>query len=234
MARTVAGLAEGTRIADFISLGVISKVFPVETIREILAQTGRASRREQDLPAQVMVYYVIALALYMQVSCREVLRCLTEGLRWLHLPGGDRPATGKSGISQARTRLGEEPVRRLHDAVVRPVAEPRTKGAWYRRWRLASLVKLRGLHMPLVASRRFRFHLLTCSILTCSAAHRAARRPLTTAHARALEPLSAPRITLNSKIGNVARGRCAILAFYYTIIFLICQATSCPFSRRRT
>ena len=86
-----------------------------------------------------MVYYVIALALYMQVSCREVLRCLMEGLRWLNLPGGDKPATGKSGISQARTRLGEEPVRRLHDAVVRPVAQERTKGAWYRRWRLASL-----------------------------------------------------------------------------------------------
>ena len=139
MARTVAGLPEGTRITDFISLGVIGKVFPVETIREILAQTGRASRRQRDLPAHVMVYYVIALALYMQVSCREVLRCLTEGLRWLNLPGGDKPATGKSGISQARTRLGEEPVRRLHDAVVRPVAEPGTKGAWYRRWRLASL-----------------------------------------------------------------------------------------------
>ena len=93
MARTVAGLPEGTRITDFVSLGVISKVFPVETIREILTQTGRASRRQRDLPAHVMVYYVIALALYMQVSCREVLRCLTEGLRWLNLPGGDKPAT---------------------------------------------------------------------------------------------------------------------------------------------
>ena len=139
MARTAAGLPEGTRITDFISLGVISDVFPVETVREVLAQTGRGSRRERDLPAHVMVYYVIALALYMQASCREVLRCLMEGLRWLNLPGGEKPVTGKSGISQARTRLGEEPVRRLHDAVVRPVAEPRTKGAWYRRWRLASL-----------------------------------------------------------------------------------------------
>ena len=133
MARTVAGLPEGTRITDFISLGVIGKVFPVETVQRVLAETGRGSRRQRELPAHVMVYYVIALALYMQVSCREVLRCLTEGLRWLNLPGSDKPATGKSGISQARTRLGEEPVRRLHDAVVRPVAEPRTKGAWYRR-----------------------------------------------------------------------------------------------------
>ena len=34
-------------------------------------------------PAQVIVYYVIALTLYMQVSYREVLRCLLEGVKWL-------------------------------------------------------------------------------------------------------------------------------------------------------
>jgi hypothetical protein len=99
MARTAAGLPEGARIADFISLGVISDVFPLQTIREVLAQTGRASRRQRELPAHVMVYYAIALALYMQVSCREVLRCLMEGLRWLNLPGSEKPVTGKSGIS---------------------------------------------------------------------------------------------------------------------------------------
>ncbi len=46
---------------------------------------------------------------------------------------------GKSGISQARTRLGEAPLRRLAEQVVRPIATPATKGAWYRAWRLVSL-----------------------------------------------------------------------------------------------
>ena len=46
---------------------------------------------------------------------------------------------GKSGISQARTRLGWEPVRQLHDEVVRPIAHPSSKGAWHRGWRLVSL-----------------------------------------------------------------------------------------------
>lgn len=39
--------------------------------------------RERALPAHVVVYYVIALSLYMQVSCRELLRCLLEGVEWL-------------------------------------------------------------------------------------------------------------------------------------------------------
>ena len=46
---------------------------------------------------------------------------------------------GKSGISQARTRLGAEPLHRLHDQVVRPVATRATRGAWYRQWHLVSL-----------------------------------------------------------------------------------------------
>jgi hypothetical protein len=139
MARTVAALPEGTRITDFISLGVITKTFPVEGVQAVLAATGRASVRQRDLPAHVMVYYEIALALFMQVSCREVLRCLLEGVKWMKLPGSEKRVTGKSGISQARTRLGPEPVRRLHDALVRPIAGPQTKGAYYRRWKLASL-----------------------------------------------------------------------------------------------
>ena len=139
MARTVAGLPEGTRITDFISLGVVAKTFPMLTVREILSTTGKASLRERDLPAHVVMYYVIALGLYMQCSYREVLRCLLEGLQWLTDPLAELKVAGKSGISQARTRLGVEPVRQLHDAVVAPIAVPTTRGAWYREWRLVSL-----------------------------------------------------------------------------------------------
>jgi hypothetical protein len=108
-------------------------------VREILAVTGKTSLRERDLPAHVLMYYVIALGLYMQCSYREVLRCLLEGLQWLTEPLAGLKIAGKSGISQARTRLGVEPVRQLHDAVVTPIAVPTTKGAWYREWRLVSL-----------------------------------------------------------------------------------------------
>jgi len=76
--------------------------------------------------------------LYMQSSCREVLRCLLEGVQWLQ-PLAKVKVTGKSGISQARTRLGWEPLRQLHDEVVRPIATPTTRGAWYRGWRLVSI-----------------------------------------------------------------------------------------------
>lgn len=139
MARTVAELPIGTRITDFISVGVLTKTFPSTAIDAVLRDTGKASIRQRDMPAPVVVYYVIALALYMQSSYREVLRCLLEGIEWLLGPGATIKVTGKSGISQARTRLGWEPIRQLHDQVVKPIAVESTKGAWYRRWRLVSL-----------------------------------------------------------------------------------------------
>jgi Insertion element 4 transposase N-terminal/Transposase DDE domain len=138
MARVPAGLPAGVRLSDHISLGVIARTFPIGEVRQVLAETGRASERQRDLPAHVMVYYAIALALYAGSGTREVLRCLLEGLRWLWGAEAVRVA-GKSGISQARTRLGEAPLRRLHERLVRPVATPATRGAWYRAWRLVSL-----------------------------------------------------------------------------------------------
>jgi hypothetical protein len=139
MSRTVASLPAGSRITDYISLGVVAKTFPLEKIRASLTATRKESVRERDLPAHVVMYYVIALALYMQSSYREVLRCLLEGIQWLVEPGAGINVAGNSGISQARTRLGWEPVRQLHDDVVRPVAVAATKGAWYRAWRLISV-----------------------------------------------------------------------------------------------
>lgn len=139
MARTVAELPPGARITDYISLGVITKTFPDSVIGSVLARTGKASVRQRDLPAQVVVYYVIALALYMQSSYREVLRCLLEGVQWLRDPSSGVRVAGKSGISQARTRLSWEPVQQLHDELVKPIAVPGTRGAWYRTWRLVSV-----------------------------------------------------------------------------------------------
>jgi hypothetical protein len=139
MARTVASLPPGSRITDYVSLGVVAKFFPRAKVDAVLKQTERTSVRERDLPAHVVVYYVIALALYMRSSYREVLRCLLEGVQWLLDPSASIKVAGKSGISQARSRLGPEPVKALYETVVAPIAQRQTRGAWFRQWRLMSL-----------------------------------------------------------------------------------------------
>ncbi len=110
MARTAAKLMDGTRITDHISLGVVAKTFPRALVEDVLKRTGKTSDRQRDLPAHVVVYYVIALALYMQVSYREVLRTLLEGVQWLSGKAVEPKVAVRSSISQARIRLGWEEI----------------------------------------------------------------------------------------------------------------------------
>lgn len=143
MARTKDVLPEGVRISDHISLGVIAKTFPKEKVKEILTRCGKLSKRERDLPSHVVVYYVIALALYMNVSYKQVLRLLLEGVKWILGPDARVKVTGTSGISQARERIGSEVMENLHDEVVAPIAvrskTRTTRGAWYGKWRIVSI-----------------------------------------------------------------------------------------------
>jgi len=139
MARTAAGLPAGSRVTDFISIGVLAARYPRDLVDRVLAETGRGSQRQRQLPAHVVVYYVIALALFMSVSYGEVLQCLLEGLSWLGLPPNRVRTTGRSGISQARARLGPEPMRRIFETVAKPIGTKKTRGAFYREWRVVAI-----------------------------------------------------------------------------------------------
>ncbi len=139
MARTPARLPSGTRISDHVTLGVLTATVPAGLIDAVLADTGRQSRRQRQLPARLVVYYVMALALYAQASYGEVLRCLLEGVRWLRLAGTGPARAGKSAITRARARLGPTPLKELFARVARPLAAADTPGAWYRGYRLVSL-----------------------------------------------------------------------------------------------
>ena len=139
MAGKAACLPKGTRISDYVTLGVLTATVPGELIDAVLSDTGKQSRRYRQLPARLVVYYVMALVLFAQASYGEVLRCLLEGVRWLRLKGDASALAGKSAITKARIRLGIAPMRELFERVARPLAEPGLPGAWYRGRRLVSL-----------------------------------------------------------------------------------------------
>jgi hypothetical protein len=126
------------RLTDLITLGALVKNIPLEMVRRSLEVTGRQSQRERDLPAHLMMYYVVALGLYRSEETREVLRLLLEGgralLGWAQIKPATRPA-----ITRARQRLGLDPVRHLYQEVVGPIATEQTQGAWYRKWRTVAL-----------------------------------------------------------------------------------------------
>jgi hypothetical protein len=139
MVRKATRLPNGTRISDQVSLGVLTATVPAALVDAVLAETGRQSQRQRQLPARLVVYYVMALALYAQSSYGEVLRGLLEGVRWLRLGGAELAVATKSAVTRARVRLGAAPVRVLFERLARPFATPGVPGAWYRGCRLVSL-----------------------------------------------------------------------------------------------
>jgi hypothetical protein len=131
--------AEG-RLTDWISIGVLASSVPRDAVDEAIAGAGRGARRSDGkLPPHVMAYFAMAMALFPDDDYEEVAARLSETLVswgcWDESWGV--PTSG--GITQARQRLGFEPLRDLFAEVAVPVAEELTLGAFLGPWRLMSI-----------------------------------------------------------------------------------------------
>lgn len=118
------------RLTDRISLGVLADVFPRDVIEDVLTETGRREQRSRLLPAHVMVRFCQAMCLFFDDDYEEVMRKLVGSLKSMDSWRGDWKVPSTSAITQARQRLGVEPLRLLFDKTAAPVAGRGTKGAW--------------------------------------------------------------------------------------------------------
>ncbi|GDY34085.1 IS4 family transposase [Gandjariella thermophila] len=118
------------RLTDHIGLGVLSARFDRDLIEEVLNRTGRREKRSRRLPAHVMIRYVIAMGLFFAESYDEVMRRLVGNLRKLGSWADGWQVPTKSAITQARQRLGPQPVKALFERACVPLATSATKGAW--------------------------------------------------------------------------------------------------------
>ena len=127
-------------MTDWISVGVLAASVPRDVIDEAVVRCGKQARRSDGkLPPHVMVYFAMAMALFADEDYEEVLTRLVEPLtRWgCWDPGWQIP--GSSGITQARQRLGFEPVQQVFEQVAMPVCEELTRGGWLAGRRLMSI-----------------------------------------------------------------------------------------------
>lgn len=128
------------RLADLISLGVLASSVPRDAVDDAVAAAGRQARRSDGkLPPRGVVYLVMALALFAEEDYEEVATRLTETLAAWDCWDGAWRAPSAGGISQARKRLGYEPLRELFARVATPVAGQLTRGAFVGPWRLMAL-----------------------------------------------------------------------------------------------
>ena len=131
-------------------MGLLTRVFPAELVDQAVADAGRTEQRNRSLPARVMAYFSIGMALHSEGSYEDVFAQLTDGLAWSSGWAELWSPPSKSAIFQARSRLGFEPVRDLFARVVVPLAGPETPGSWLAEQRLMALAEC-GTHAILDA-----------------------------------------------------------------------------------
>jgi hypothetical protein len=127
------------RLSDRIAIGVLTSIYPPELVDRVVAEAGRTQQRRRLLPARVVVWLVLAMALFSGQAYEEVARLLAGGLGWARRWQQWYRVPSTPAIAKARARLGPEPLRRLFVEVAGPLATPDTKGAWYRGWRLLAV-----------------------------------------------------------------------------------------------
>jgi hypothetical protein len=132
VAEEVSGTAvpAGASLPDRIALGVLTRLITRELVDDVLTQTGRREQRKRLLPARVVVYFTLALALFYGDSYEEVMRKLVQGLSWMAIWKKEWHVPSSSALAQARERLGSEPLRELFERVAVPCAHLPAAGAW--------------------------------------------------------------------------------------------------------
>src|SRR5580704_10319329 len=134
------GVVGGGRLTDWVSLGVLASLVPRDVVDDAVAAAGKGARRAGGkLPPHVMVYFVMALALFADDDYEEVAARLTETLRGWGCWEKDWEVPTSGGITQARQRLGPGPLAEVFSRVAEPVADLDTIGAFLGPWRLMSI-----------------------------------------------------------------------------------------------
>lgn len=127
------------RLSDHISIGVLTRVFPPDLVDRVIKETGRVEQRQRLLPARVVAYYVLGLALFSHCAYEEVMRMLVEGLSWQEGWATQWNVPTKAALFKARARLGPEPIEALYRASAGLLGSKTTAGAFYRDWRLMAI-----------------------------------------------------------------------------------------------
>ena len=122
-------------------LGELTRQVPFELVDAVLEQTRTTERRLRALPSRVGVYFVLALALFPGVGYGKVWAKLVAGL-----DGG--PSVSGKALRDLRRRVGAAPLQALFEVLAGPVAQPRTPGVRFGRYRTVSFDGCTSIKVP--------------------------------------------------------------------------------------
>ena len=135
-----AAVGETPAQRDAFCLRALVRMYPSTLVDEVIQRCNCKEERVRLLPARFVLYFVLALALFTDSSYREVMRKLVDGLHAVVDGIAHWHTPSKGSISEARDRLGPEPLQELFRTVARPLGQQGDRSVWYRgRWRVMAI-----------------------------------------------------------------------------------------------
>lgn len=125
-------------------LGELTRTISFDMVDDALAQTHRTQQRVRDLPSRVVIYLLLAGALFPEMGWRQVWQRLTAGLTGIAVAA---PTGG--ALAQARRRVGHAPLRWLFDLLRGPAPGIGAPGV---RWRGLLVCAIDGTTMSVADS----------------------------------------------------------------------------------
>src|SRR5882672_10545899 len=128
----------GRKLCHELRMEALQTVIPQETIQRVLTAEHAQATRVRKLTMTVVVWVVIGMHLYARVAIGDLLAKMTHGLR-LIWPEEPAALPSPSALTYRRYQLGARPLVALFHAVCRPLATPRTRGAFLGGLRLMAI-----------------------------------------------------------------------------------------------
>lgn len=113
-------------------LGELTRIITPSLVDAVLEKTGRVQLRVRKVPSRVVVYFVLAMALFTEYGYRGVWACLTAGT------GLQDVDPSAAALRQARRRVGSAPLASLFDEVKGTAAAADIPGSWWRGLRVVA------------------------------------------------------------------------------------------------
>jgi hypothetical protein len=131
-------LAPEDKDCQHLRLDLVEPIIPLQAIEQVLDETKRWEQRVRKLSMVSMIYFVIGLGFWANLSYKQVLYKLSQALRFLRRQSCEQLPTSHA-LSSRRQQLGSAPLQLLFERCCHVRATPETPGAFRFGLRLMAL-----------------------------------------------------------------------------------------------
>jgi len=134
------GLPSGIRPTDTLTVTQFASIFSLDTVLGVLERAGKATQRDRKLSKELVVYFVMMLALFRSSNHREVFRTVASAFDSFKRKRGKKiDIPSAAALVQARAKVGFEVMKEIFHSGANVIGTPDVPGCFFKHWRLMAI-----------------------------------------------------------------------------------------------